>query len=72
MEGIEEVGLKVATDSGGNSCKKLAPFLSEPVHVWRNDSFVAAFPYSQVRITYGIDFSQVAFFSIFNFYPMQK
>ncbi|KAI5678206.1 hypothetical protein M9H77_09156 [Catharanthus roseus] len=59
VEGIEEVGLKVATDSGGNSCKKLAPFLSEPVHVWRNDSFVAAFPYSQVRITYGIDFSQV-------------
>lgn len=59
MEVIEEVGLKVAMDGGGNSCGKVAPFLNEPVCVCKNDSFMAALPHSEVKITYGIDFSQV-------------
>lgn len=67
VEVIEEVGLKVAMDGGGNSCGKVAPFLNEPVCVWNNDSFVAAFPHSEVKITYGIHFSQVASFSISSF-----
>ncbi|KAL6994665.1 UDP-3-O-acyl-N-acetylglucosamine deacetylase, partial [Sarracenia purpurea var. burkii] len=58
MEAIEQVGLKVATDRGGNSCVKMAPFLNEPVNVWKNDSFVAAFPSPEVRVTYGINFTQ--------------
>lgn len=56
---MEEVGLKVATDRDGKSCEKIAPHVSEPVYVWRNDSFVAAFPSEVVRITYGISFPQV-------------
>lgn len=67
VEAIGEVGLKVAMDGGGNSCGKVAPFLNEPVCVWKNDSFVAAFPHSQVKITYGIHFSQVASSSISSF-----
>ncbi|XP_034682507.1 probable UDP-3-O-acyl-N-acetylglucosamine deacetylase 1, mitochondrial [Vitis riparia] len=59
VEAIEQVGLKVATDQGGNSCEKMIPFLIEPVHVHRNDSFIAAFPYPKVQIIYGIDFPQV-------------
>ncbi|KAJ9708534.1 hypothetical protein PVL29_000527 [Vitis rotundifolia] len=59
VEAIEQVGLKVATDQGGNSCEKMIPFLIEPVHVHRNDSFIAAFPYPKVQIIYGINFPQV-------------
>lgn len=58
VEAIDQVGLKVAIDCGGNSCEKLAPFLNEPVHVRKNDSFMVAFPHSKVNITYGIDFPQ--------------
>lgn len=61
MEAISQAGLKVAVDSGGQSCEKLAPHLTEPVHVLKNDSFVAAFPHSKVNITYGIDFPQVVY-----------
>lgn len=61
VEAIEEAGLKAALDCSGNSCAKLAPVLREPVAVWKNDSFIAAFPYSKVKITYGIDFPQVNF-----------
>lgn len=61
MEAIEQVGLKVAMDQSGNSCEKLAPFLNETVHVWKNDSFIAAFPFQKVDITYGINFPQVQF-----------
>ncbi|KAL7149544.1 hypothetical protein ABFS83_05G048300 [Erythranthe nasuta] len=57
-EAIGQAGLKVAVDSVGQSCEKLAPHLDEPVHVLKNDSFVAAFPYSSVNITYGIDYPQ--------------
>ncbi|PSS13369.1 UDP-3-O-acyl-N-acetylglucosamine deacetylase [Actinidia chinensis var. chinensis] len=59
VEAIEQVGLKVATDRGGNSYEKMAPFLNEPVHVWKNDSFVAAFPSPEVHVTCGINFSHV-------------
>lgn len=59
VKAIEQVGLKVATDQSGNSCEKMAPYVNEPVHVWKNDSFVAAFPSPKVHITYGIDFPQV-------------
>ncbi|XP_057777594.1 probable UDP-3-O-acyl-N-acetylglucosamine deacetylase 1, mitochondrial isoform X2 [Salvia miltiorrhiza] len=58
MEAINQSGLRVATDNGGKSCQKLAPYLSEPVHVLKNDSFIAAIPYSKVCITYGIDYPQ--------------
>ncbi|KAJ4973277.1 hypothetical protein NE237_006451 [Protea cynaroides] len=59
VEAIEKVGLCTANDSNGSSMEKMAPFLHEPVHVWSNDSFIAAFPSSKVHITYGIAFPQV-------------
>ncbi|KAL0409020.1 UNVERIFIED_CONTAM: putative UDP-3-O-acyl-N-acetylglucosamine deacetylase 1, mitochondrial [Sesamum radiatum] len=58
VEAIDQAGLKVAVDRDGKSCEKLAPYLDEPVHVTKNDSFLAAFPCSKVNITYGIDFPQ--------------
>ncbi|KAK4361584.1 hypothetical protein RND71_020536 [Anisodus tanguticus] len=58
VEAIEKAGLKAALDRNGKSCEKLAPVLTEPVTVWKHDSFIAAFPYSKVKITYGIDFPQ--------------
>lgn len=59
VNAIEEVGLKLALDECGNCCEKMAPYVNEPVHVWRNDCYLVAFPASAVRITYGIDFPQV-------------
>lgn len=59
VKAIKQTGLKVATDHFGNSHEKMAPYVIEPVHVWRNDSFVAAFPSEKVHITYGINFSEV-------------
>ncbi|XP_027189005.1 probable UDP-3-O-acyl-N-acetylglucosamine deacetylase 1, mitochondrial isoform X2 [Cicer arietinum] len=55
---LEEVGLEIATDVDGKSCEKIAPHVNEPVHVWKNDSFVAAFPSEVVQVTYGINFPQ--------------
>lgn len=60
VEALDEVGLETATDIDGKSCEKIAPHVNEPVHVWRNDSFIAAFPSEVVRVTYGINFSQVS------------
>ncbi|KAK4264055.1 hypothetical protein QN277_029395 [Acacia crassicarpa] len=57
---VEEVGLKVATDHHGDSCEKLAPHLNEPMFVFRNDSFVAAFPSTMIQMTYGINFPQAS------------
>lgn len=62
VEAIKQVGLKEATDEQGNCCEKMAAHMNEPVHVWRNNSFVAAFPSPEIRITYGIDFPQVHIF----------
>lgn len=59
VDAINQSGLKVAVDIGGQSCQKLAPYLNEPVHVLHNDSFITAIPYPKVRITYGIDYPQV-------------
>ncbi|KAM7255048.1 hypothetical protein ACFE04_020289 [Oxalis oulophora] len=58
VESLEQVGLKVALDSHGNNAEKMVAHLNEPVHVRRNDSFVAAFPSQEARITCGIDFPQ--------------
>ncbi|XP_022157773.1 probable UDP-3-O-acyl-N-acetylglucosamine deacetylase 2 isoform X2 [Momordica charantia] len=59
VDAIEKVGLRLAVDQCGNCCEKMAPSVNEPVHVWRNDCFLVAFPAEAVRITYGIDFPQV-------------
>lgn len=59
MEAIQEAGREVALDHSGNTSLKIAPYLEEPVYVERKDSFIAAFPSSDLRITYGIDFPQV-------------
>lgn len=59
VEAIDQVGLKEATDENGKSCEKMAAYVNEPVIVWRNDSFVAAFPFPEIRITYAINFQQV-------------
>lgn len=59
LEAIEEAGLCVAKDQNGDTMEKLEPLLNEPVTVWKNDSFIAAFPSPKLHITYGIDFPQV-------------
>ncbi|XP_010272373.1 PREDICTED: probable UDP-3-O-acyl-N-acetylglucosamine deacetylase 2 isoform X2 [Nelumbo nucifera] len=59
VEAIEQVGLSVAKDHDGNSTYKMAPYLLEPIHVTKSDSFLVAFPSPKVYITYGINFPQV-------------
>ncbi|XP_024028443.1 probable UDP-3-O-acyl-N-acetylglucosamine deacetylase 2, mitochondrial isoform X2 [Morus notabilis] len=56
---IEQVGLKVARDECSNTCEKMAAHINEPVHIWKNGSFVAAFPSPKIFISYGISFPQV-------------
>eukprot|EP01018_Ginkgo_biloba_P029058 Gb_03164 [translate_table: standard] len=58
VEAIEEAGICIAKDDSGNNMEKMALVLCEPVQVFKDDSFVAAFPAPATRITYGIDFSQ--------------
>ncbi|GAB2228631.1 hypothetical protein Droror1_Dr00022751 [Drosera rotundifolia] len=60
VEAIERTGLEDALDGHGNVCERMAPFINEPVSMWRDDSFVAAFPSPVTRITYGINFPQVS------------
>ncbi|GAB2222936.1 hypothetical protein Droror1_Dr00017068 [Drosera rotundifolia] len=59
VEAIEQTGLEDALDIHGNVCERMAPFINEPVSMWRDDSIVAAFPSPVTRITYGINFPQV-------------
>ncbi|GAV70936.1 LpxC domain-containing protein [Cephalotus follicularis] len=59
VEAIQQVGVVAALDQHGNNDENMLAYLNEPVHMWRNDSFVAAFPCPKVQITYGIDFPQV-------------
>ncbi|PPD94385.1 hypothetical protein GOBAR_DD08593 [Gossypium barbadense] len=59
VEAIEQVGRKEALDRCGNNVEKLAPYLSEPFYVSRNDSFMVSFPASKVHISCGIDFPKV-------------
>ncbi|KAL1315115.1 hypothetical protein HN51_041896 [Arachis hypogaea] len=58
VEAVDEVGLKVATTRDGKHCEKMAAHVNEPVYVWRDDSFVSAFPSNVVKISYGISFPQ--------------
>ncbi|KAL6649518.1 hypothetical protein ACP70R_013742 [Stipagrostis hirtigluma subsp. patula] len=59
VEAIRSAGLCEAEDSGGQKLEKLAPEIHEPVYLRKDDCFVAAFPNSQIHITYGIDFQKV-------------
>ncbi|CAO2828543.1 unnamed protein product [Amaranthus hypochondriacus] len=59
LEAIEQVGLEDAIDVKGNKCEKMAPFVNAPIHIKRNDSFIAAFPSQEIHITYGINFPEV-------------
>ncbi|TVU47871.1 hypothetical protein EJB05_07487, partial [Eragrostis curvula] len=59
VEAIQSAGLCAAEDTSGQQLEKLAPEIHDPVCVRRDDCFVAAFPSSQIHITYGIDFPKV-------------
>ncbi|WVZ56054.1 hypothetical protein U9M48_006640 [Paspalum notatum var. saurae] len=59
VEAIQSTGLCVAEDTNGQKLEKLAPEIHEPVYLRRDDCFIAAFPSSQIQITYGIDFPKV-------------
>ncbi|VFQ66485.1 unnamed protein product [Cuscuta campestris] len=59
VRAIQEVGLEVAAHPSGENYDKLAPYVNEPIHMWKNDAFIAAFPSSNIRISYGINFPQV-------------
>ncbi|KAJ0094511.1 hypothetical protein Patl1_15548 [Pistacia atlantica] len=55
VEAIQEVGVKEALDQHGNNGEKNRYTCG----LWRNDSFIAAFPSRKVHITCGIDFPKV-------------
>lgn len=59
MDAIEEAGINVAQNHGGETVEKMVAHVNKPVYVSKNDSFVAAFPALETRITCGIDFPQV-------------
>ncbi|OQU92976.1 hypothetical protein SORBI_3001G451100 [Sorghum bicolor] len=59
VEAIQSVGLCAAEDANGLKLDKLAPEIHEPVYLGKDDCFIAAFPSSQIHITYGIDFPKV-------------
>lgn len=59
MDAIEEAGINVAQDHGEETVEKMVAHVNKPVYVSKNDSFVAAFPALETRITCGIDFPQV-------------
>ncbi|KAF7041664.1 hypothetical protein CFC21_051429 [Triticum aestivum] len=59
VEAIRGAGLCAAEDISGQKLEKLAPKIDEPVYLRKDDCFVAAFPSSQIHITYGIDFPKV-------------
>jgi len=59
VEAIQSAGLCAAQDTSGRNLEKLAPQINEPVYLQRDDCFIAAFPSSQIRISYGIDFPKV-------------
>ena len=61
VEAIEEGGICSAKDDSGQERAKFAAVVNEPLYTWMNDSFIAAFPDLNTRVTYGIDFSQVGF-----------
>ncbi|KAL1198270.1 putative UDP-3-O-acyl-N-acetylglucosamine deacetylase 5 [Cardamine amara subsp. amara] len=59
VDAIEEVGINVAQNHVGETVEKMVAHVNKPVYVCKNDSFVAAFPALETRITCGIDFPQV-------------
>ncbi|XP_010460410.1 PREDICTED: probable UDP-3-O-acyl-N-acetylglucosamine deacetylase 2 [Camelina sativa] len=59
VDAIEGVGINVAQNHVGESVEKMVAHVNKPVYVYKNDSFVAAFPALETRITCGIDFPQV-------------
>ncbi|CAL9216366.1 unnamed protein product [Arabidopsis halleri] len=59
VDAIEGVGLKVAQNHVGESVEKMVSHVNKHVYVCKNDSFVAAYPAVETRITCGIDFPQV-------------
>jgi len=59
VEAIRSAGLCAAEDTSGQNLEKLAPQINEPVYLQRDDCFIAAFPSSRIRISYGIDFPKV-------------
>ncbi|KAL6867409.1 hypothetical protein ACP4OV_015433 [Aristida adscensionis] len=59
VEAIRSAGLCAAEDTRGQKLEKLAPEINEPVYLRKDECFVAAFPSSQIHITYGIDFPKV-------------
>ncbi|GJZ80504.1 probable UDP-3-O-acyl-N-acetylglucosamine deacetylase 2 [Tanacetum coccineum] len=59
VKAIKQVGLTVAMDSNSRSCDKLATYLTEPIHVSKGDSVIAAFLLKETNISYGINFHHV-------------
>lgn len=59
VDAIEEVGIIVAQNHVGETVEKMVAQVNKPMYVCKNDSFVAAFPALETRITCGIDFPQV-------------
>ena len=70
VEAIRGAGLCAAEDIGGQKLEKLAPKIDEPVYLCKDDCFVAAFPSSQIHITYGIDFPKVCMFHALLFFKV--
>ncbi|MFS7899449.1 putative UDP-3-O-acyl-N-acetylglucosamine deacetylase [Helianthus anomalus] len=64
VEAIDQVGLTDAMDCNGRSCDRVSPYLTQPVHVSKGDSVIAAFPANETYISYGIDFPQVSDLSL--------
>lgn len=60
VEAIEEAGPCIARDNFGNDMEKMALVLCEPIHVLKDESFIAAFPAPSTRLSYGINFPQAA------------
>ncbi|KAH7437159.1 hypothetical protein KP509_05G059100 [Ceratopteris richardii] len=59
VDAIHEAGITFALDDKGDKLEHINFSLMEPVYVSKGDSFVAAFPSQDLRITYGIDFCEV-------------
>jgi hypothetical protein len=65
VEAIRSAGLCAAEDISGQKLEKMVPKIDEPVYLWKDDCYVAAFPSSQIHITYGIDFPKVCLMPYF-------
>ncbi|KAI5057494.1 hypothetical protein GOP47_0027509 [Adiantum capillus-veneris] len=60
VEAIHAAGLEFALDKEGNKVEHTTFSLMNPIHVTKADSFIAAFPSPDLRITYGIEFKEVS------------